>query len=485
MAEVVGVVASGAAIVGFGCQILESVFKLQRTLTAIQDAPQELKTTLEEITIVTNVLIQCLDTPNPHAIGSRQAVARDQALVHCETACKHLFAVVSGIENSIKDSKFRSRWYSVLAVLKAKRIADLVARLERVKSTLALAQIMHLQSHVAAAWLHPSLCKQLLEYGADSSVSFHSDNLFWNPLGLAVECAGYYRYHMFPGLEKYRPEPQECRGRMRETMRVLAEHGSVEAHQGYQPGEFGHWNQSRSALYWFRGTSEDFSWLIKLEKPIMTAKDWDDYIASIVLQQTEMFPNDSFPAAFNKVSNMKSLAKYKDTSGSSLLHYLLDTNFGNEPGIWLNGVDIFTFVRTLLQHGANPTARNNNAHTLLMKFAQHLRRYFMSHDLLFNAEAAIELFSGFLARWTRVLKSCKIDLGKYRSQEVESGAEIFAHCRGFEDYSSATVEPRIWFVRLVFEQIDTNQELQIKLQFKSRDKDKMMPGTWLDELADT
>lgn len=300
-----------------------------------------------------------------------------------------------------------------------------------------------------------------------------------------MERAGYYRYHMFPGLEKYRPEPQECLGRMRETMRVLTEHGSVDAHQGYQPGEFGHWNRSRSALHWFRGTSEDFSWLIKREKTFMSAGDWDDYIASIVLQQTEMFPNESFPAAFNTVSNMKSLVEYQDSSGSSLLHYLLDTNFGKDPGIWLNGVDIFIFIRTLLQHGANPTARNDTGDTPLMKFAQHILRYFMSNGLRFNAEVAIELFSGFLARWTRVLKSCKIDLGKYRSQEVESGAEIFARCLEFEDYSSASVEPRLWFVRLVFEQIDTNQELQIKLQFQSRDKDKMMPGTWPDELADT
>lgn len=145
MAEVVGLVASGAGIVGLGCQILESVFKLQRMLTAIRDAPQELKTILEEITIVTNVLVQCLDSPHPHTIGPRQAVARDQALVHCETACKHLFAIVSEIEDDIKSSKFRFRWYSVLAVLKAKKIENLVARLERAKSTLALAQIMHLQ----------------------------------------------------------------------------------------------------------------------------------------------------------------------------------------------------------------------------------------------------------------------------------------------------------------------------------------------------
>jgi hypothetical protein len=86
---------------------------------------------------------------------------------------------------------------------------------------------------------------------------------------------------------------------MHETLRVLTEHDSVEVHQGYKPGKIGYWKRSRSALHGFRGTSKDFLWLIKRESAFMTARDWDDYIASIVLQQTEMFPNDSFQADFS------------------------------------------------------------------------------------------------------------------------------------------------------------------------------------------
>ena len=145
MAEVVGIIASGAGIATLGGQILESVFKLQQIFTAIRDAPEELKTILEEIAIVTNVLIQCSQQSRSFSSGTSQPGARDQALLYCETACMSLFAIVSEIEDGIRGPKFRSRWYSFQAVLKAKRIANLVARLERAKSTLALAQLLYLR----------------------------------------------------------------------------------------------------------------------------------------------------------------------------------------------------------------------------------------------------------------------------------------------------------------------------------------------------
>ena len=145
MAEVVGIIASGAGIATLGGQILESVFKLQQIFTDIRDAPEELKTILEEIAIVTNVLIDCSQQSRSSPIGTTQSGARDQALLYCETVCRSLFATVSEIEDGIRGPKFRSRWYGFLAVLKAKKIANLVSRLERAKSTLALAQLMYLQ----------------------------------------------------------------------------------------------------------------------------------------------------------------------------------------------------------------------------------------------------------------------------------------------------------------------------------------------------
>lgn len=252
-------------------------------------------------------------------------------------------------------------------------------------------------------------------------------------------------------------------------MRVLTEHGNVEVHDGYTAGETGSKNRSRSALHGFRGSSEDFLWLIGQDNGFMSARDWDDYVASIVLQQTEMFPNDCFPAAFSQVSDIKYLAKYKDSSGSTLLHYLLDTNFGHKPGNWMNGLDVFTFVRTLLEQGADPSARNRWGNTPLMRFARHLSRSVWACDSCCSASAMAEHYSDFFVRWTHVLKSCGIDLGEYRAREVESGAERFSPGQ------NGTMR---WMVRLVFAQdeVDMPQELQINLEFQI--EGGMMPGAW-------
>ncbi|KIN05294.1 hypothetical protein OIDMADRAFT_25863 [Oidiodendron maius Zn] len=567
MAEVVGALASGAGIASLGCQIFESIYKLQQTLAAIQNAPQELKTILEEIAIVTTILVQYSERPHPLSVSQSQNAAREQAVLYCETACRQLFTLVSEIESGIRESQYRSRWYCFLAVLKAKRIGDLVARLERAKSILALAQLMYLQHwctredalfqfrfadwflrwgisiaicremeslkitirtipivpassaifqacalgddqtvarliregkasvfnmtsqgvtplHVAAAWHHPSTCKQLLEYGADGSMLLKGHTISWNSLGLAAEYAGRYRTFLFTGLEEYRPGPKECLERKRETMRILTDHNSCEVHQGYSSDKTGYWNGSTSALHMFRGTSEDVLWLSRRENAFMTVGDSDDYIASIVIQQTQMFPNDSFPAAFNQVSKIEHLANYKTSYGSSLLHYLCSSNSGTEPGFWMNGLDIFDFARILLEHGADPTARNNQGNTPLMVAAKRSLIYFLSNGLCWTAESAAEVYSGYLTRWIKTLEACHVDSREYLSREVESGAENFMPCLLFEDSKNGPNGSKHWFVRIVFEQGGMNQELRIKFQFQSEDKKKVMPGTWPSEIVE-
>ena len=64
--------------------------------------------------------------------------------------------------------------------------------------------------------------------------------------------------------------------------------------------------------------------------------------------------------------------------------------------VLLVSLDVFAFVRTLLEHGADPTARNDRCNTPLAKLAQNIWRNFWSHNLCFNAEAATEVYSGLL-----------------------------------------------------------------------------------------
>jgi hypothetical protein len=292
---------------------------------------------------------------------------------------------------------------------------------------------------------------------------------------------------MFPGLDDYVAQPGEIQPRLRETMRVLTEHDSIEVHQGYEPWERGCWNWSESALHKFRGSSEDFLWLIKREDAFMDAQEWDDYVASIALKH--VWNADVFLAALSQVSNMGSLAKFMERGDHTMLHYLLGVNYGDKPGYFKGGLSIFKFVGTMLEHGADPTARDWEGNTPLMNAVQDVLLFFYISKLHWTAEAATELYSEFLTLWVQTLEFCDIDLEDYREKEIEAGAEEFKAFRwDIEDDPNefiSGVGNKHWFVRLVFEQGDdaTQQKpLQIRVEFRSVDKDKIMPGTWPDDL---
>jgi hypothetical protein len=315
-----------------------------------------------------------------------------------------------------------------------------------------------------------------------------ADEISRNSLQLAVQ----HKYNsrlLFPGLEYHIIEPGESEPRMRETMRVLTEHDSIEVHQGYEPVGNGYWDWSESALHKFRGSSEDFLWLIKREDAFMDAHEWDDYVASIVLKHI-WNAEDVFLAALSQVSNMGSLAKFKLLGGTTLLRYLLGVNYGDKPGYFKGGLSIFKFVGTMLEHGADPTARDWEGDTPLMNAVQDVLLFFYISKLHWTAEAATELYSEFLTLWVQTLEFCDIDLEDYREKEIEAGSEDFKICRwifyGCPEDCISGIGNKHWFVRLVFEQGDPAQQkpFQIKLEFRSVDKDKIMPGTWSDDLVD-
>ena len=133
-------------------------------------------------------------------------------------------------------------------------------------------------------------------------------------------------------------------------------------------------------------------------------------------------------------------------------------------GVWQNGLEVWSFVETLLEHGADPTAQDNLGKTPLMDASRKIVGRTRSLGLSWTVEAVAEVYPIFLARWVKALESCHVDIEKYRSREVESGAESFARCQGVGRF-----EAKQWLARLKFEQGDVHQDLQIKIQFQAKD----------------
>ncbi len=270
---------------------------------------------------------------------------------------------------------------------------------------------------------------------------------------------------------------------MRETMRVLLEHGNSDLHDGYLPGKPGEWNKTRSALHGFRGSYADYLWLTQKKIGIDEAAS-DDYKASIVLQQTEMFPNDSFMAAMSQITNTVHLANFTDRRGSRLLHYLMDSNWGTEPGVWMNGVDVFTVIEHLLRDGADPCAHNSAGETPLMLAARRSLRFFTGRDETLSCREASSIYSWFLERWVSVLRSCSIDLKDYCRREQPSGPSDLTPCTWpFED-SHPLVSEWKWFVRTRFEVGPNKADLRIEFEYQKVRKVMSLPGAWDDNIAE-
>jgi hypothetical protein len=270
---------------------------------------------------------------------------------------------------------------------------------------------------------------------------------------------------------------------MRETMRVLLDHGECEIQQGYVPGEAGRWNNSTSALHYFRGSREDYLWLAQKEDIYVPKDDQDDFQASIVLHQTHMFPNDSFTAALSKVSDMAHLATFRDSHGWTLLHHLFDSTWGPEAGIWMNGDDVFGTIQKLLDNGADVHACDISGRSPLMLVAQRSLNFFQSKGLGWSAETASAPYSDFLKRWVTLLGSSGIKLREYALREKELGAEETVPCNNLDAYFIPCIFKWSWYVRVRFNHGQASDELQIEFEYSCKEKPSM-PGGWVDESSE-
>lgn len=141
MAEILGVVAGGVGIAGFAAQIISSVQQIQDFWSSIRDAPADIKSLLDELTL----LSEMLDDIDIDEQTMRGQVVATKAARYCQTAAKSIDAVVRDLADGLQMTKGRKQWAAVKAVLKEKRMARSLQQLERAKAMLILAYQCYIQ----------------------------------------------------------------------------------------------------------------------------------------------------------------------------------------------------------------------------------------------------------------------------------------------------------------------------------------------------
>lgn len=141
MAEVIGLIASGISIGALVVQISETVQKLNTFYASVQNAPKDIKDTLDELEIFSQILLDLKDDFEErckiNAKGGMVVVER--CLRSCEAAAEELTAILMQLDHGLFVGGARRHWASIKRVLKKETINEMHSRLERAKSMLNLA----------------------------------------------------------------------------------------------------------------------------------------------------------------------------------------------------------------------------------------------------------------------------------------------------------------------------------------------------------
>ena len=142
MAEVFATVASSAGLASLGIQIIEGLVKLRDLCSRIHGAPEAVQQLLSELETLAHVLEEYENTVGARAQG---ASAASHALKDAVRKCIEVQQNLSEISHSFEKDLFmlssrrRSAWASVKFAVSEKHVATLLAKIERAKSSVALA----------------------------------------------------------------------------------------------------------------------------------------------------------------------------------------------------------------------------------------------------------------------------------------------------------------------------------------------------------
>ena len=299
---------------------------------------------------------------------------------------------------------------------------------------------------------------------------------------MATHCVGAAPFSMLDEQpEDFWATRDRCVRSMRDTIRTLLEDCDSSVELGYVPDTtHGSWNYSWSALHFFSGSPEDFLWLAQDDRICLLDEELDDFHASVVFLQAQMFPNDSFDAAMSKISNMTHLAHFH-MNGSTLLHYIFSSIWQSKPGIWGNGQSIFPIVHILLENGADVHACNSIGMTPLKHVSWcSLLNLMTNQNLTEDLSATIStLYRPFLTQWVNLLRSCGFSLRDYAARELDLGADIPVRCSQCSDVDETpSIPTHEWYGEICFFYNEMTDDLDIRFEYSQRRKEEM-PGSWI------
>jgi len=142
MAELLGLVASGAGIAALAGQIGSTIFKLKGAWARIKNAGEEIRYLIEEIEILSVVLFEISDCNNREEVLSLPTDSVERSLDLCRKGVEILSKIVIGLNQQISRRQLVG---GLKATLKAGTINQLRERLRTAQFLLMLSYQIYLE----------------------------------------------------------------------------------------------------------------------------------------------------------------------------------------------------------------------------------------------------------------------------------------------------------------------------------------------------
>lgn len=129
--------AGGFAVVSVALQLADGIKKLHDFWNSITEAPEDIKENLDELRLLSDILIQMARDGQRHTPDRTFA----DVLSVCYAKVKGLTSLLEEFEPGFASrSSYIRRWTAVKAIMKQEKLKKFEERLARLKSTLSLAR---------------------------------------------------------------------------------------------------------------------------------------------------------------------------------------------------------------------------------------------------------------------------------------------------------------------------------------------------------